>query len=187
VLSKSTYEEVLAVSGSGASVHALAEQFLPIWCYDYSFTNPRAQLLLTELPDHGTSFSYLFDLEKSRIVVAFGIPVYRPEKRDAARIAGSFRMKDGKTSSLPNGYDRGHVMAHYLGGNNDINLVPQLSKINRGEFRKIEETAHEEAMRNFQCLYFVRCMYRGESQTPAFIEQCLVSPPNLMGYKLYSN
>ncbi len=172
---------VNAVSGRGAiSVHDLAEKLIPRWCSDYRFTNPRAQLVATTLTERGTWFTYVFDLERSRVVVACGVPIAWREKRRASRIAGSPLADSAK-------YDRGHMMAHYLGGGEDINLVPQLSKMNRGEFRKVEEMAREETLKNHECLYFVRCIYNSSTQLPTHIEQCLILPPRVLGYKQYPN
>jgi hypothetical protein len=129
-------------------------------------------------------FSYLFDLSGERAIAAFG-SVQKPSRtaRDRSRLAGFPR-------SLDRDYQKGHLIAHRLGGGLDINIVHQLGTANIGPFRRLEA----EASRNPGSFYFVRLLYsslplrRGEQppggppanpQRPRWIEQGLIlsDPP----------
>jgi hypothetical protein len=116
------------------------------------------------------NFSYLFDITTERLLAAWGISrgKYR-EKRDKARM-------QGHPLSAGSLYHRGHAIAHTLGGATDINLVPQLGKINIGPFRRLEK----EAVATPGSLYFTHWRYSsdtfagGASQTPNGVDQGLL-------------
>ena len=179
-LSKLEYEAIIG-SGTGSDrVRRVAEALEPIWCDEYCDCNPQAELLAVSLSDCGTTFTYIFDLKLGRVVVSYGVPVYSTHIRDAGRMAGH-PLEKGK------GLHRGHLMAHSMGGGMDINLVPQRGKLNVGAFRKLERLARELALQNQRSLYFVRCLYFNDSQTPWKFEQCIIAPPRIVDYALHSN
>jgi len=179
-LSRLEYENLIRGCTGDDLVASIAETIEPIWCDEYYDCNPQAELLSVSLSDSGTTFTYIFDLNLGRVVVSYGIPVYSTQKRDAARMAGH-PLEKGK------GLHRGHLMANSMGGGTDINLVPQLGKLNVGEFRKLEKLAREKALQNQRCLYSVRCLYFDDSQRPWKFEQCIISPPRVVEYALHSN
>jgi DNA/RNA non-specific endonuclease len=156
-------------------------QQYPIWCEDYRrFQNPKADLVEVNTDANGASFNYLFDIEQERNIVAFGIPVYAKHKRDASRMRGHPLLNDSR-------YHRGHLMAHSIGGDTDINLVPQLGKLNVGQFRVLEKQARKLAEENVQCLYFVRTLYSGTSQIPSAFEQCVIHASKEITYALHAH
>ena len=179
-LSRLEYEDVVRACGGDDLIGSIAEALEPLWCDEYYDRNPQAELLSVSLSDCGTTFTYIFDLKLGRVVVSYGIPVYSAQLRVAARMAGH-PLEKGK------GLHRGHLMANSIGGGTDINLVPQLGKLNVGEFRKLERLAREKALQNQRCLYFVRCLYSDDSQRPWKFEQCVISPPRVVDYALHSN
>jgi hypothetical protein len=120
-----------------------------------------------------SGFSYLFDVGYERLIAAWGISRGRhTEKRDAARMAGHPHSA-GKL------YHRGHAIPHTLGGPTDLNLVPQLGRINIGPFRPLEK----QAVATPGSLYFTHWLYRGAvkvrgcpGQMPTAVEQGLLVP-----------
>jgi hypothetical protein len=83
-------------------------------------------------------------------------------------------------------YHRGHAIPHTLGGPTDINLVPQLGRINIGPFRPLEK----KAVATPGSLYFTYWTYVGTprardgraGQTPTGVDQGLLiagQPPQI--------
>jgi hypothetical protein len=107
---------------------------------------------------------YLFDLTAERLVCAFGVVAQRPRRdRDTARMRGFPKP--------PQGYVKGHAIAHQLGGGVDINLLPQDAITNGGAFRVLER----EAARYPGSFYFSHWIYPDrDSQTPSEVVQGLV-------------
>lgn len=114
-------------------------------------------------------FGYLFDTRADRLVAAWGISGPKPvAPRDKSRMA-SHPLSVGPL------YHRGHAIAHSLGGGTDINLVPQLGRLNVGSFRSLEKLARD----NPGSLYFTYWLYEGAraaGQTPSAVEQGLLAP-----------
>lgn len=114
---------------------------------------------------HTGNFHYLFDVLAECLIAAWGVSMGKHgEPRPASRMAGH---------PLSNGplYHRGHAIPHTLGGGTDINLVPQLAKVNVGPFRKLEKRA--VAMPG--SFYFTNWIYStGNDQTPTGVEQGFV-------------
>ena len=79
---------------------------------------------------------------------------------------------------------RGHAIARSLGGGTDLNLVPQLGRVNVGEFRTLER----RAVASPGALYFTRWLYgdgmvvahrsteRVPTQIPDAVQQGLLVP-----------
>lgn len=81
-----------------------------------------------------SGFSYLFDVAAERLIAAWGISKGKnTEPRPASRMK-AYPLG----TSARHLYHRGHAIPHTLGGETDINLVPQLGKINVGPFRELE-------------------------------------------------
>jgi hypothetical protein len=124
MFTQAQYERFISAYSGSDIVAEIANLLIPIWCDDYSFTSPSAQIVEVETGESGASFSYLFDLTLDRNIVACGIPSASKHQRDRSRMAGHPLANSAR-------YDRGHLMANATGGGCDINLVPQLAKINR--------------------------------------------------------
>lgn len=134
-----------------------------VWIEHYSKRRAPNQIIETNV----AGFSYLFDIASQRLLAAYGFSRGRHgEKRDTSRMAGH-----------PLGpkalYHRGHAIPHTLGGPTDINLVPQLGRINIGPFRELERAA----VATPGSLYFTYWVYPpGDSQTPKGVDQGLLIP-----------
>ena len=138
-----------------------------VWIDNYSMSR-RAEIVQVSLD----GFAYLFDYSAERLIAAWGISEGRHgAERDASRMKGH-PLHDSAH------YDRGHAIPHRLGGPTDINLVPQLARINRGAFRPLEIAA----VATPGALYFTYWIYaRGTdsskgNQTPVGVDQGLLVP-----------
>jgi|SRR5580658_4173767 hypothetical protein len=180
MITEATYQGILATHRGSSLVQDIPGKLVPLWCDEYYANNPDAELVSVDLKDAGASFTYLFDLNLQRAVVAFGVPAFARHRRDASRMAGH-------PLSAGSRFHRGHLMAHSIGSGTDINLVPQLGKLNIGEFRKLERRVRDLAKQNQECLYFVRVGYSGDSQTPAMFEQCIILPSGQLIYREHKN
>jgi hypothetical protein len=126
---------------------------------------------VVETIDQG--FSYLFDLQHERLIAAWGMSNGRHAgARDKSRMQGH-PLSAGAL------YHRGHAIPHTLGGGTDINLVPQLGRINVGAFRALER----KAVATPGALYFTFWLYpkivpkaRWQVQTPTGVDQGLFAP-----------
>lgn len=126
---------------------------------------------VVETRDQG--FSYLFDLGHERLIAAWG-----PSSGRHAGARDKSRMQ-GHPLSAGALYHRGHAIPHTLGGGTDINLVPQLGRINVGAFRALEK----KAVATPGALYFTFWLYpktvpkaRWQVQTPTGVDQGLFAP-----------
>src|SRR5579864_2113695 len=114
-------------SAAAALSDKVAPLLVQLWADDYGRRVASCRLLETSTG----GFSYLFDMSTERLVAAWGISRGKsavPRKDIATRMRGH-PLANGGT------YHRGHAIAHTLGGSTDINLVPQLGKINSGRFQ----------------------------------------------------
>jgi hypothetical protein len=184
-LTQTEYRDLLGKYKGRSVLEDIPEALVPLWCDDYRrYQNPKADLVEVSTDADGASFTYLFDIDQERNIVAYGVPIFAKHKRDASRMRGHPLLKDPR-------YHRGHLMAHSIGGGTDINLVPQLGKLNIGEFRVLEKLVRQLAKDNVQCLYFVRTIYAGKwsskSQIPVAFEQCVIHASKQMTYALHAH
>jgi hypothetical protein len=127
----------------GIDVDALARRLVEVGCSAYAMTRAGSTLGEVTLPD---GFTYLYDdtsiavdgpadAADFRVLCVWGRS--RPAKtaRDASRMRGYPSPQRDETSAT----DRGHLIAHSMGGGYDINLFPQAAAINRkGAWRELE-------------------------------------------------
>jgi hypothetical protein len=140
------YQDLVDKCRGDDPTRKLPSALCSLWISTYGTQFPGAQVVLVSLGGHDSSQTYLFDIERGRIVAAFGVPVYVAGKRDAGRQSGH-PNSDGPR------YVKGHLIAHSLGGGMDINVIPQLRRMNGGEFRKLENRAKELAKDGVRALY----------------------------------
>jgi hypothetical protein len=180
MIAESTYRNLIASYSGQDIVTNIEEELIPLWCDAYYTDNPKAEVVQVDLDEASSSFSYLFDIELERVLVAFGVPIYSKHKRDASRMAGHPLANAGK-------FHRGHLMAHSIGGGTDINLVPQLGSLNIGAFRVLERLVRDMAKQSLRSFYFVRPLYGDRSQMPNRFEQCVILPSKALLYSLHNN
>ena len=125
-----------------------------------------------------TTFSYLFDIAPQRLIAAWGVSHGKfAGPRDDARMAGHPRGGGPL-------YHRGHAIAHTLGGQTDINLVPQLGSVNIGPFRVLEK----RAVATPGALYFSYWMYgKPQDQKPTGVQQGLLAPGDAPDVRTFPN
>jgi hypothetical protein len=146
---------------------AVTDYLCEVWLGDYA-PSRRSKIVQVSLD----GFAYFFDYGAERLVAAWGVSQGRHAgERDASRMKGH-PLNDSAH------YDRGHAIPHRLGGPTDINLVPQLARINRGDFRPLEI----QAVATPGALYFTYWVYRRgaggsfASQKPVGVDQGLLVP-----------
>jgi hypothetical protein len=139
---------------------------------------------ILDVPDRG--FNFLFDLTLAnhdkndptrpddRVVAAYGFSKAPESKRDASRIRGF-----GAIGGLARGpMDKGHLMAHSMGGSLDINVFPQRPEVNRGRsdrgkiYRKMEKYAAAHP----GTFVFSRPIYGDDTWVPHALEYGLLLP-----------
>jgi hypothetical protein len=180
MLNEGSYRQLVASYRGKDLLADIAASLDQLWCSDYRSSNPSAELFAVNMKSSNTVFTYIFDINLERTIVAYGEPIFSKNPRDPGRMAGH------PNSAGPN-FHRGHLIAHSIGGGTDINLVPQLGKLNIGQFRILEKKVRTLAAMNVKALYFVRPIYTGDSQTPAMFEQCVIVPPKSLTYALHKN
>lgn len=139
--------------------------------YDMSRHNP----CVLKFSDQG--FTFLFDQASAntndvddRLVVAYGFSAANGYKRDKSRISGLL----GGGIDIPGKgkFDKGHALAHAMGGGLDVNLFPQNSELNRGKsdagkvYRKMEQFAADHP----GTFVFSRLLYGDDSWVPSSLE-----------------
>jgi hypothetical protein len=150
------------------------------WTAEYVAVTPWSpEIVEVEL---GT-FVYLFDAAptlsardtrgEDRTVVVWGCSSAPPAQRDRSRLAG-FIPVPGSWSGR--GRDRGHLVAHALGGGLDLNLVPQSSPLNRGpsEGGRRWRALERQAAASPGTPLFVRPIYADATWSPCEFEYGLV-------------
>jgi hypothetical protein len=157
-----------ALTSDADLLKQIIEYLIDIWLADYTRTNRGSEIVETRAAE----FSYLFDIPTGRLIAAWGLSKGRHGgARDATRMAGH-------PLSAGSLYHRGHAIPHTLGGPTDINLVPQLGRINIGPFRPLEK----KAVATPGSFYFTYWLYpptlRASSagQLPTGVDQGLVIP-----------
>jgi hypothetical protein len=162
---------VKAMPSGSTQWQAIANRLIELWLTEYHRGTPDAEVVETQ----SQGFSYLFDIAHERLIAAWGTSNGRnPEARDAARMAGH-PLSAGRE------YHRGHAIAHTLGGGTDINLVPQLAKINIGAFRPLEKRA-VATPGSFYFTYWSYFSSATDTQLPSGVDQGLLragEPPDI--------
>ena len=182
-ITEMTYARYIKANTGDKLFNVFPSILVDLWEENYLRRFKTAEILSVNTDASGSSFTYLFDYSRERVIGVYGMPIYYKHKRDASRMKGApLGAKEGT------GYHRGHLIAHSIGGGTDINLVPQLGKVNIGEFRKLEREARDLAKTGVRCLYFVRTIYSDDtSWKPSSIEQALVRTNGVFSYRMHGN
>lgn len=139
--------------------------------YDMSPHNP------TIMKFQDQCFTFLYDQASAngsdiedRLVAAYGWSIANEKKKDESRMRGFL----GGGIDIPGKekFDKGHVLAHSMGGGLDVNLFPQRPELNRGRsaagrvYRRMEKyaAAHDGTF------VFSRLIYTDRSWVPSSLE-----------------
>lgn len=166
--------------------HLVPEVLVGPWAAAYAGMTPWVpEIVEVELGD----LFYIFDIAptrnegdaggEDRVVVVWGHSSPPAADRDRARTAGFIPVP---ASWSARARDRGHLVAHAVGGGLDLNLIPQRVDLNRGRssegrrWRALER----EAAANPGTPLFVRPIYRDTSWVPSELEYGLLRPEGLL-------
>lgn len=141
-----------------------------------------------------SGFTFLYDQTSARnsgvedrLVVGYGFSVHQDEKRDASRIQGL--LGGGLEISGKGTFDKGHVLAHSMGGGTSVNLFPQRPELNRGRseagkvYRRMERFAAEHP----NTFVFSRLWYSDDSWVPSALEYGVLLPERRFWVEQFEN
>lgn len=110
-------------------------------------------------------YTYAYDIEGERLVCVYGGSGEPQGRRDTGR--------QRAYPPVPNGDEKGHAIAHSMGGGLDINLIPQKARMNHSrEWRSIERLAADHPGTPVA----VRLKYDDDSSRPSTIEYAYEHP-----------
>lgn len=191
------YDSVLAeAKNKSGDLRDALRQVLPgLWCEAYREMTPRMTNILRFT--HGT-FEYLYDdyatleatgvvplddIAEARLVVAVGISSPSDRKRDDSRLRGWL----GPTGEvLGEGWDKGHFIAHSIGGAVDgleANVFVQRRRINRGGYRTMERYCAA----NPGVFCFSRPIYTDPSARPTSVEFGVLTSGGELWIQMFEN
>jgi hypothetical protein len=189
------YDALLAyVRGEdGEFVPVLTQTLVDAWIDHYHDMVAHRPYIL-DVPDRG--FNFLFDLTLAnhdkndparpddRVVAACGVSQSAGGKRDASRIRGFGPI--GRTTGAT---DKGHLMAHSMGGSLDINVFPQRPEVNRG---RTAEGKRYRAMERYAAQHpgtfvFSRLIYGDDSWVPHALEYGILLPDPKLWVERFPN
>ena len=170
---------------------AFVEAVVAEWVREYlRATLGRREIVEVELAN---GFTYLYDATHhpsldqadNRVLGAWGRSKPPAKPRDASRMRGY--PSPQRNSAAP--VDRGHLIAHTIGGEYDMNLIPQDAALNRGigesnrRWRELERycAAHPGT------LLLVRAIYRNNTDRPAELEYCVVGDDGTLQLERFVN
>ena len=145
-----------------------------------------------EFTEH--EFTYLYDQAtvndknaEDRLIAGYGVSTVQTEKRDANRI----KTLLGSGFAFPDKgiFDKGHVIAHTMGGALAVNLFPQRPELNRGvskagkTYRRMEKYAAIHP----GTFTFSRLIYSDKSWIPIALEYGLLMPDGRLWVEYFEN
>jgi hypothetical protein len=188
------YEKILAdfpKTHSASLSTELISTLENVWLNRYCKMSPHKPNVL-QFQDHG--YTFLYDQTSAgdsnvddRLVVGYGYSMVQPKKRDAHRIQG---LLGGKIEIPGKGvFDKGHVLAHSMGGGTDVNLFPQQPELNRGrsDAGKIYRSMEKYAAQHPNTFVFSRLLYSDASWLPFALEYGVLRPEYTFWIEHFSN
>ena len=156
--------------------------------YDMSSHNP----CVMKFSDQG--FTFLYDQASAntndvddRLVVAYGFSIANEYKRDKNRIQGL--LGGGIDVPGKGKFDKGHALAHAMGGGLDVNLFPQNPELNRGksEAGKVYRKMEKFAANHPGTFVFSRLIYTDDSWVPSSLEYGILMPHGELWVEWFEN
>jgi len=184
---------------SGTNISSFLQQRLPLkWRDAYVSTIPRPTNIAHF---RRRTFEYICDLYsemenlgevpfdqtiEDRVIAVVGTSAREEEQRDSSRI----RRWVGPTDELLGAYrDKGHFMAHCIGGGLDVNLFSQERRLNRGwspqgkTYRQMETYCYEQP----GTFCFSRPIYVDGSSVPRWLEFGLLKTDQTLWVEIFEN
>jgi hypothetical protein len=123
---------------------------------------------------------------QNRVVAVLGTSTRADEPRDASR---SWDWVDPTEEFLETERDKGHYMAHCIGGGLDVNVFSQERRLNRGRspqgriYRQMETYCYEHP----GTFCFSRPVYADGSSVPRWLEFGLLKPDDTLWVETFDN
>ena len=191
------YDVILAeAQASGDNVATFLREELPYcWRDRYLLMSDRPTEIIVFTYE---TFDYIFDMYQqqdsydgksgklpieARLIAAIGTSKPKRTKRDDGRLRG---LTVSAMPGLEAKWDRGHYIAHSIGGTvdgNEANVFLQLRSINRGRYRTFEKYCQKHA--GVTC--FSRPIYTDTSAHPTEIEVGVLKPEGQLWVQLLPN
>jgi hypothetical protein len=161
------------------------------WVATYHDMSPHSPTVL-KFQDQG--FTFLYDQTSAngsdvedRLVAAYGWSIANEQKKDESRMKGFL----GGGIDIPDKgrFDKGHVLAHSMGGGLDVNLFPQRPELNRGRsvagrvYRRMEKYAAAHV----GTFVFSRLIYSDRSWVPSSLEYGVLMQDNRLWVEWFEN
>ncbi len=148
--------------------------------------------MVLKFQDQG--FTFLYDQSSAngsdvedRLVAAYGWSIANGRKRDESRMKGFL----GGGIDIPGKgkFDKGHVLAHSMGGGLEVNIFPQRPELNRGrsvagrDYRRMEKYAAA----HLGTFVFSRLIYSDLSWLPSSLEYGVLMQDNKLWVEWFEN
>jgi hypothetical protein len=171
----------------GDLIRILEDEWHAAYC-DMSSHNP----YVMQVPDQG--FTFLYDQASAsandvddRLVAAYGLSTTSEHKRDRNRQRG---FLGGRIDVPGKGkFDKGHALAHAMGGGLDTNLFPQKPELNlgRSEAGKIYRRMERYGAGHPGTFVFSRLIYTDNSWVPSALEYGVLMPEGNVWVEWFEN
>jgi hypothetical protein len=194
LLSPIAYPELIrsaAFAGAGAPSPELLSALEDAWLSAYWAACTHESNVL-KFEDAG--FLFLFDqtsatgsVTEDRLVAGYGVSSSPNKGRDAGRMRG---FLGGRLEIPGKGvFDKGHVLAHGMGGGLDANLFPQRPELNRGRSPagKIYRRMERYAATHPGTFAFSRLWYSDSSWVPSALEYGILMPEGQFWVEQFAN
>lgn len=148
--------------------------------FNYAYDNP------CTIRQH--EFVWNQDVE-DRTVVVYGRSKPVKEKRDRYGMRGPRGEREWEESSDKYPYDRGHFIAHSIGGQAHVGLFPQRRDINRGRSPRgrVYRSMERYCLDNSGVFCFARPIYLDKSVHPFYLEFGILRPDLTFWVELFEN
>jgi len=188
------YPKIIAAATDSAGVIVMEKftSFLEGEWIDTYYEMIQHDPSITKVEDQG--FTYLFDHASTssnttddRLVVGYGRSISNGQKRNSSRMQGFL----GGGIDIPGKgkFDKGHLLAHSMGGGLDVNLFPQRPELNQGRsaagrtYRQMERYASSEP----GTLVFSRLIYCDTTWVPSSLEFGLLRKDGVIWVEWFEN
>lgn len=188
------YDNIVAAAtdASGTIIIEELSQFLDDkWHATYCDMSSHRPCIM-QVPAQG--FTFLYDQASAntdevddRLVAAYGRSAANEHQRDESRQRGFL----GGGIDIPGKgkFDKGHALAHTMGGGLDINLFPQRPELNQGhsETGKIYRRMEKYAAGHPGTFVFLRLIYTDNSWVPSSLEYGILMPDGKLWVEWFEN